>query len=526
MSGTFARQRVLAGQKEPGRKAEAVSAPAAGYSSVPMVDVAMSRKAICPCGGGCPACQAKSRINISQPNDPAEIEADQIADKVMRIPVGDIQPVASHLSAPDIVHRACDVCEDEEAVTEALQRKEGVVAAAPDPPPGDPPPSIQQVIRSGGRLLDADTRSFFERRLGYDLSGVRIHTDSAAGQSARAIQATAYTLGHNIVFGEHQFAPSTAAGRRLLTHELAHVAQQRGATDIIQRQTEGLPASSLVPSLSEAPHGNQQCLLEHSCSVSASTPVSGAPLSPAEVTTRRRQVQLAIDRSRATYPIAAGNLQHWLDGTGSTRILAGSIFQATDSGVPGFLESGQLSQYGHLEKFQEGVSRRLNASDPESLLPVGTVRVLRYCNSMRAFPTTGAIGADLSIALGGFTVKSWATLRARQVTSSLPLVTQYQVTVESWRVQVCDRYDWIANAVAEMPMPVADAELGEMPFPAEAVQVTSIPGTGHSTVRLRDDWFRQLEASGGGRQYALYSEIFDAPANLRATLEGYTFNVL
>lgn len=43
-------------------------------------------KALCACGGGCPACQAKSSLNISQPNDPAEIEADQIADKVMRMP--------------------------------------------------------------------------------------------------------------------------------------------------------------------------------------------------------------------------------------------------------------------------------------------------------------------------------------------------------------------------------------------------------------------------------------------------------
>ena len=59
-------------------------------------DVPIYRKASCACGGGCPACQAKSDdLKISQPNDPAEIEADQIADNVMRMPLGEIsQPLA------------------------------------------------------------------------------------------------------------------------------------------------------------------------------------------------------------------------------------------------------------------------------------------------------------------------------------------------------------------------------------------------------------------------------------------------
>ena len=47
----------------------------------------IQRKASCTCGGGCPRCQAKSHgIRISQPNDPAEVEADRIADEIMCMP--------------------------------------------------------------------------------------------------------------------------------------------------------------------------------------------------------------------------------------------------------------------------------------------------------------------------------------------------------------------------------------------------------------------------------------------------------
>lgn len=479
------------------------------------------RNSSCACGGGCPACRAKSNeLKVSQPHDPAEREADQIADRIMRMPVGDERPMPSSVNSGNTIHRACAACEDEGTT---IQRKP---LPSQESLSSHTPAHVLNVLGSGGSSLDLQTRSFFEPRFGYDLSSVQIHTGDAAAESAQVFQARAYTLGNNIVFGYGEFKPDLESGKYLLAHELAHVVQQSGSTNSIRRQTEGLPASSLIPSLSAAPLGNQDCLPEHSCSVSVVTPVSGSPLSAAEVVSRRQQVQQVIDRARATYPVAAGNLQHWLDNTGSTRILPGSIFQAADSGVPAFLEHGQLSQEAHLDMFHDGIQRRLSASDPESLLPVGTRRVLRYCNSMRASPVGAGVEGDLSIALGGFTVKSWVTLSARQVSSSIPLVTQYQVGVESWRVQVCDRYDWIAGALAQMPIPLADSELETIPFPPDAVQITPAPITGYSTVRLRDNWFCELEAAGGGRQYAVYSEVFDAPASLRAMLEGYTFNVL
>jgi hypothetical protein len=95
------------------------------------------------------------------------------------------------------------------------------------------------VLRSTGRPLDADTRSFFEPRFERDFSGVRVHTDARAGESARAVGALAYTVGPNIVFSRGQYRPGSPEGTRLLAHELAHVIQQRDTGQEIQRLRVG-----------------------------------------------------------------------------------------------------------------------------------------------------------------------------------------------------------------------------------------------------------------------------------------------
>ena len=88
------------------------------------------------------------------------------------------------------------------------------------------PPIVDEVLRSPGQPLNTATRAFMEPRFGYDFSQVRVHFGAAAEQSAREVNADAYTVGSNIVFGAGQFAPRTHEGRRLLAHELTHVVQQ------------------------------------------------------------------------------------------------------------------------------------------------------------------------------------------------------------------------------------------------------------------------------------------------------------
>jgi hypothetical protein len=88
------------------------------------------------------------------------------------------------------------------------------------------PPVVDAVLRTAGQPLDAATLGHFEPRFGHDFSRVRVHTDSAAGLSARTVNALAYTVGADVVFDRDRYAPATPEGRSLLAHELAHVVQQ------------------------------------------------------------------------------------------------------------------------------------------------------------------------------------------------------------------------------------------------------------------------------------------------------------
>lgn len=94
------------------------------------------------------------------------------------------------------------------------------------------PQSVHEVLGSPGQPLNTSTRSFMESRLGHDFSNVRVHTDTRAAESARAVNALAYTVGRNIVFGSGHYAPGTSEGKRLVAHELTHVVQQRHVSDV------------------------------------------------------------------------------------------------------------------------------------------------------------------------------------------------------------------------------------------------------------------------------------------------------
>lgn len=90
-------------------------------------------------------------------------------------------------------------------------------------------PSLEHVNAGTGQPLEPGVRREMESRFGHDFSGVRIHTDARAHESARAFNALAYTVGRDIAFGAGQYAPGTPAGRRLLAHELTHTIQQGSA---------------------------------------------------------------------------------------------------------------------------------------------------------------------------------------------------------------------------------------------------------------------------------------------------------
>ncbi|MFL6649900.1 MAG: DUF4157 domain-containing protein [Sulfurifustaceae bacterium] len=86
-----------------------------------------------------------------------------------------------------------------------------------------------------GHALPPSVRAHVEPRFGADFSAVRVHTDRDAAESARALNARAYTYGHHVVFDAGQYAPDTHEGRRLIAHELTHVVQQQHAPAAAQR---------------------------------------------------------------------------------------------------------------------------------------------------------------------------------------------------------------------------------------------------------------------------------------------------
>lgn len=145
----------------------------AGASVFSSPDIAIQRKPSCPCGGGCPRCRGVIQAKLMI-NEPGDIY-EQEADRV------------ADLASP-------------------------------------------------GRPLEPVLRQDMEQRFGYDFSRVRVHSSAVAGQSAREVNANAYTVGHNIVFSAGRFAPGTNEGRRLIAHELTHVMQQSGADGIYASQ--------------------------------------------------------------------------------------------------------------------------------------------------------------------------------------------------------------------------------------------------------------------------------------------------
>lgn len=90
-------------------------------------------------------------------------------------------------------------------------------------------------LNGKGHAMSPLVNQFFSSRIGYDFTQVRIHTDKEAAESAKNVNAKAYTIGNNIVFNEGQYNTESQEGKRLLAHELTHVVQQKGGENELNR---------------------------------------------------------------------------------------------------------------------------------------------------------------------------------------------------------------------------------------------------------------------------------------------------
>ena len=176
-------------------------------------------------------------------------EEDEELEEIHRKPTL-VQQIQRHAEtaavASGIIYRLCKECaeEKEEPAGEMVHRK----AKTGSLPGNEGEPSLAANINdlnNGGSPLPETTRAFFEPRFGADFSNVRVHDGLNALNTARLINAKAFTFGQNIAFGAGQYDPHSQDGRRLLAHELTHVIQQNGPA--VQRQVfrnPDLPDSS------------------------------------------------------------------------------------------------------------------------------------------------------------------------------------------------------------------------------------------------------------------------------------------
>lgn len=188
--------------------------------------------------------QIQTKLQVNEPGDEHEQEADAMAEKVTSM----TGPVASDAisSSPNKLQRKCAECEEEERKKKKLQRKESRNGAnkdgagkgnATDSHSG-PYGYLNGGVNSGSPLT-SEQRDYFEPRFGHDFSKVRIHNDESAQQSAKAINARAYTVQNDIVFGRGEYNPHSHEGRKLLAHELTHTIQQDGGVrNTVQRAAE------------------------------------------------------------------------------------------------------------------------------------------------------------------------------------------------------------------------------------------------------------------------------------------------
>lgn len=165
------------------------------------------------------------KLEIGPVDDPLEREADETAERVMRM----AEPTCDGptMDSSQRIQRKCDACKEEENRDDRLARKPLCVSATVKS--ASVPPIVYRVLGQAGHPLDHTTRAFLEPRFGCDLTSIRVHTDSTAAESARAVHATAWTVGKDIAFASGQYVPGTSAGRLLLAHELTHSIQQGAA---------------------------------------------------------------------------------------------------------------------------------------------------------------------------------------------------------------------------------------------------------------------------------------------------------
>jgi hypothetical protein len=408
------------------------------------------------------------------------------------------QPIhqpAKHISKKPatggILQRACACGQHNHAGGECAECKKKHLSlqrfAANQAEPASVPSIVHEVLRSPGQPLDPATRIFMEPRFGhdfsqvptqenrsmlepanltigaphdafeqeadmmaqrvmsqpanstsiaYDFSSVRVHTDGKAAESARAVNALAYTVGRDIVFDAGKFAPETHGGRQLIAHELTHVVQQES----LPAARHHMYSSITVSSAFGAPviQRKLDCSLGHieaECAGAAASCLTVKDYcktkypNPGDLDTLHANAVKGANEYKTKFPNAADNLLHFLDGSGTEKVMNVDIFRN---------HPATQKKYGdHMAKFKEGAKKRFDSGE----LKIGGPAVeMVWTDTANAF----SLGdySDLGLAVGGYTLCSKVSAKAvdpKEVGGSKDYLW---VRFDPWTMQAFDCYNW------------------------------------------------------------------------------------
>ena len=190
----------------------------------------------------------QAKLNIGEPNDKYEKEADNTAAKVVQQINSSPQDSSVQKQeteedelqmkpAISTIQREEGMEEDDELQMKSLmQRRENLGGGEAST---DLESSIQSA-RGSGQSLDSNLQAKMGQAMGADFSGVKVHTDSQSDQLNQSVQAKAFTTGQDVFFRQGEYNPSSKGGQELIAHELTHVVQQTGGADLqMQGDIEG-----------------------------------------------------------------------------------------------------------------------------------------------------------------------------------------------------------------------------------------------------------------------------------------------
>ena len=222
----------------------------------------------------------QTKLNIGQPNDAYEKEADAVADKVVQRSVAadstlknestlQTKPLAATLTP--LIQEKCENCEKEDALKKekltgtasqtqrkpifesnteqknlqlkcaACEKEEKELQRKSNSLDTTTSPAIERKLntsKGSSSPLPAETKSEMERSIGSDFSDVRVHTDSSAVQMSTDLNAQAFTNGNDIYFNTGKYNTNSTSGKHLLAHELTHTIQQTVSSKGVQKKDD------------------------------------------------------------------------------------------------------------------------------------------------------------------------------------------------------------------------------------------------------------------------------------------------